>query len=525
MSVVQHPRANDPDLALSNPEGEQALLGALLIDNELLASLNGLTAQHFASVLHGRIYAEIAKDIAAGRTANPVTLRARFESDADIRALGGTSYLARLTADGGGLLAVRDLAEQICDLAARRATKAYHLAGLDACSDLSQPLAPSPPPETYSPRQSLPLLDLVALSEAEPEPKHFIIPKIAPAGEVTLFTGAGAVGKSLLTQQGCSALALGARFLGFKLEAASAIYITCEDDADQLHWRQAHICKALGISIRSLAGRLHLASLRGQPDNALAIPGPDGRLMPAPLYHRTRALIAKTGAKLVCFDNVAHLFTGNENDRGDVTLFINLLNRLAGETGAAILLLAHPNKGGDTYSGSTAWLNAVRSQVFMARLDGDTADPDARTLSVGKPNYTQAGEVIRFRWRDWAFVMDEDLPASELAEIDQAIREREDEQVFLACLQERTRQRRAVSEKTSPTFAPTVFAKLPESKRIGAARLESAMDRLFRQGEIERAFLWNGPDRKPVFGLRATAEILAGNGAGNTLRETQETAR
>jgi RecA-family ATPase len=49
---------------------------------------------------------------------------------------------------------------------------------------------------------------------------------------------------------------------------------------------------------------------------------------------------------------VAHLFAGNENDRGEVTRFINALNRLAGETGAAVLLLGHPNKAGDSYSGS-----------------------------------------------------------------------------------------------------------------------------------------------------------------------------
>src|SRR3546814_19155736 len=72
-----------------------------------------------------------------------------------------------------------------------------------------------------------------------------------------------------------------------------------------------------------------------------------------------------TGSKLVFLDNVAHLFTGNENDRGQVTRFVNLLNRLAGNTGAAILLIGHPNKSGDTYSGSTAWLNAVRSQITI----------------------------------------------------------------------------------------------------------------------------------------------------------------
>lgn len=105
------------------------------------------------------------------------------------------------------------------------------------------------------------------------------------------------------------------------------------------------------------------------------------------------------------------------------------------------------------------------------------------------------------------------------AEIDQVARDSGDNRIFLACLAERTRQGRAVSDKRSPTFAPKVFEDMPESKRIGRKRLEAAMERLFRTGEIERAELWKGPDRKPVFGLRASA----GDGAGHTVRSTQAT--
>ena len=46
-------------------------------------------------------------------------------------------------------------------------------------------------------------------------------------------------------------------------------------------------------------------------------------------------------------------------------------------------------------------------------------------------------------------------------------------------------------------------------------RLNAAMDRLFRLGAIERAELWQGPDRKAVYGLRETTREGAGNGAGN----------
>jgi RecA-family ATPase len=72
----------------------------------------------------------------------------------------------------------------------------------------------------------------------------------------------------------------------------------------------------------------------------------DGTLKPAVAFQRLVQMLQTTGAQLAILDNVAHLFTGNENDRGEVTRFVNLLNRLAGETGAAILLLGHPYSSG-----------------------------------------------------------------------------------------------------------------------------------------------------------------------------------
>jgi hypothetical protein len=45
-------------------------------------------------------------------------------------------------------------------------------------------------------------LDWAALASVEPAPKQFVIPKFAPAGEVTLFTGPGSAGKSLGTAGG-----------------------------------------------------------------------------------------------------------------------------------------------------------------------------------------------------------------------------------------------------------------------------------------------------------------------------------
>lgn len=344
-------------------------------------------------------------------------------------------------------------------------------------------------------RAELPLrtLDLTALSKTAAKPKDFAIERVAPVGEVTLLTGPGSSGKSLLAQQLATCAAAGQRCLGLNVQPAPAIYLTCEDDASQLHWRQEHICAALGVEMAALADRLHLVSRRGELENAIGVTIDPGNIDVGPrpvtttLYGLLARMIQATGAKLVFLDNVAHLFDGNENDRGEVTQFVNLLNRLAGSTGAAIVLIGHPNKSGDSYSGSTAWLNAVRSQATLDMVrddDGNVLDRDARVLSVGKANYAEGGEAVRFRWHEWAYVLDRELPDDMRAELAETAKATADNATFLRCLRAR-QEGREVGPSIGPNYAPARFAEMTEAKGLSKAKLAQAMERLFHIGAIE----------------------------------------
>ncbi|WP_176271755.1 AAA family ATPase [Altererythrobacter lutimaris] len=355
-------------------------------------------------------------------------------------------------------------------------------------------------------------LDLLALCKVEPRPKEFIIPRLAPAGEVTLFTGPGSAGKSLLAQQFSTAAAYGIPTLGFDIPKTSSIYLTCEDDIGQLHWRQSHICSAFNRSMSDLSETLHLASLRGEIGAELATFTSDRAIRPTATFDRLSSLIEATDSRLIFLDNVAHLFVGNENDRGEVTRFINLLNRLAGQASAALILLGHPNKNGDSYSGTTAWLNAVRSH-FDIEHDPMT---DIRTLRLGKANYARKGDQVRFMWNDWSFISEDELPPDKAKQFAESQQASADNELFLACLRQRSKEQRAVSEKPSSTYAPKVFARMPESKGIGQPRLEKALDRLFRIGKIERGELpWRTSDRKAAQGLREVRETARDTPAAN----------
>ncbi len=86
-----------PRVAPHNLEAEQALLGAILFDNETMNRITTLLKeQHFYDPVHGRIFATCQDMIAAGQLADGVTLREKFSKDGGIKEIGGALYLMKL---------------------------------------------------------------------------------------------------------------------------------------------------------------------------------------------------------------------------------------------------------------------------------------------------------------------------------------------------------------------------------------------------------------------------------------------
>jgi len=334
----------------------------------------------------------------------------------------------------------------------------------------------------------LAMIDPGVWADMEPPDRQWALADWIPDRQATYLTGAGSTGKSLLSQQLATCLALGRNFLGVPIDQRNAIYITCEDDGDELHRRQKAINGMMRAPVALLSGRLHLLSRAGEPNNELCRIGDDGTVRPTALFEAIEAAAKETSSRFVVLDNVAHLFAGNENIRHDVAAFVALLNRLAMRINGAVLLIGHPNKAGDSFSGSTAWENQVRSRLFLEQPrddDGDTVDPDMRELSRAKANYARTGDVIAFRWHQWAFVRDSDLPANVHAEIEALARENRADDCFVQCLTKATEEKRATSPSKSATnYAPRLFALMPSSKGIGEKSLEAAMQRLLHQGKI-----------------------------------------
>lgn len=104
-----------------NIEAEQALLGAVLVNNDVFDKVNAIVqSDHFFDPVHRRIYEVATTRIQKNTLASPVTLKAFLEDDEGLKALGGPAYLVRLADAAISIFAARDYAQMIYDLAIRR---------------------------------------------------------------------------------------------------------------------------------------------------------------------------------------------------------------------------------------------------------------------------------------------------------------------------------------------------------------------------------------------------------------------
>jgi len=105
-----------------NIELEQALLGAILVNNEAFYRVSDfLEPRHFFEPIHQKLYEIAASLVRVGKTATPITLKTFLPSDLDVAGLTASQYLARLAAEATTVINASDYGRTIYDLAIRRA--------------------------------------------------------------------------------------------------------------------------------------------------------------------------------------------------------------------------------------------------------------------------------------------------------------------------------------------------------------------------------------------------------------------
>lgn len=349
---------------------------------------------------------------------------------------------------------------------------------------------------------------LSSYAGVDPAPRQWIVGGLVPRGFVTLLAGHGGTGKSLLGLMLQIAGAAGQQFVGRATTAPRSLGFYGEEDRPELARRAYDVCRGLKID-RAVPDHAYVRPLHGE-DSVIALWN-GTRLVKTDLYRKFEQRIKVRTPDVVVLDNIARLFSGNENDRAHVTQFITMLEHWAIEYQCGVLLIGHPSKGGAEYSGSTHWEAGVRSRLYFTRPESaEGQDPrevaDLRLLSVGKANFGPAGDQIRLRWINGCFQTD----------WFHAVGDRSDnaDAFFLACLDILYARHEAVDHKrNSKRYAPRVMTDMLDGagNKYSVKELTAALDRLLKNGRIKlnRAVI-RRPNRHTIYGI-ARAEWSKNN--------------
>ncbi len=323
--------------------------------------------------------------------------------------------------------------------------------------------------------------------------RRWCLPGWFPDGCVSLLSGDGGTGKSLLAMQLATCASTGTPFFGIEMAPRKVLYLSCEDDLDELHRRQADINAALGIDWPDLDGQLFWRPVVGEETTLM---GPDRsgrRLVTTALYDNLRRYCRENGVQLIIIDTLADTFGGLEIDRQQVTRFVRSLQAIARECDGACVLVGHPSVAGirdnTGISGNTAWRNAVRSVVQMRRPNEEEASgPSARDLRILerlKGNYAPSDTPLMMRYFDGAFMLDGNSDQSAVS-FDIFATEVKVEAALKAALKA---GRHPSPAKNSENYVVAMLMHYPETKGLTRKHIEGTVERMLTAGRLRIARL------------------------------------
>jgi replicative DNA helicase len=124
--IIPHP-ATLRDMPVVPPhsiEAEQAVLGSALNNEAVLDWITWLRPEDFFEPVHGRIYAAVLQERAAGRRPAPGTIMHLFATDASLRDLDGPRYIKALSVQARNIIDAKGHAVVVRRLAKKRALAA-----------------------------------------------------------------------------------------------------------------------------------------------------------------------------------------------------------------------------------------------------------------------------------------------------------------------------------------------------------------------------------------------------------------
>ena len=105
----------------SNIEAEQALIGSVLVNNDIIDEISSIVlANKFFDPAHRKIFEVIENLNNKGMIANPITLKNYFENNSGLEEVGGIDYLVKLTRFSSSVKQSIDYAKIIHEMYVKR---------------------------------------------------------------------------------------------------------------------------------------------------------------------------------------------------------------------------------------------------------------------------------------------------------------------------------------------------------------------------------------------------------------------
>lgn len=347
----------------------------------------------------------------------------------------------------------------------------------------------------------------------EPPPHDWMVDGCFLRSTVSMLSGDGGLGKSLLMQQLCTAAAIGVPWLGLETVPCKTFSMFCEDDVDELQRRQYWINKHYQCGPSDLAGKVEYAARVGHENVLMEFDRRTDKPQRMPLFDDIERKVIASGAQIVVLDTLADVFAGNEIIRNQVRRFISALRALAMRIQGVVILTAHPSLAGlnnkSGISGSTAWNNSVRSRLYLTRANQpEEEDNNERLLKTMKNNHGPFGGRIRVKWEYGVFNRC-DMSAAPLDQVEKIDLDGKILQALRDMIQSGTMVSASFQNRGCLS---SLCRRWPGLERVRAGDVMSAQMRLLKQGRIVQVEI--GPESKRRAYLRTPDMRLPGEPEG-----------
>lgn len=243
-------------------------------------------------------------------------------------------------------------------------------------------------------------IDILRAFSEEPPPFDFVLPGML-ASTVGFVLSPGGTGKSMLAVEvGCAiagAVASGkseADLLGFEPKQGKVFYLAAEDPEIAI-WHRLHAMgKRFSNDTRyAIAENLTVQSVVGKRPDIMD-----------PRWHLA-IIAACKGYRLIILDTLSRFHALDENSNGDMASIIAMLEYIAAETGASVLVVHHSSKSmavagrGDEQQAGRGASALIDNARWAANLMGMTKEEAARlSAAPGGPiiDPGERGYYVRF---------------------------------------------------------------------------------------------------------------------------------